>query len=112
MPAEDGVAGARASTGAVPTEPFRVGLLGRGTVGSAFARLLDERADEIERFNGRRPVISGVLTRSRGNFEEILDGADLLVELIGGVEPAREHLLAAMRAGKDLVSANKQLPAR
>ena len=89
--------------------PFRVGLLGHGTVGSAFARLLDERADEIARFNGRRPVISGVLTRSRGNFEEILDGADLLVELIGGLEPAREHLLAAMRAGKDVVSANKQL---
>src|SRR5436190_22234749 len=91
------------------TTPFRVGLLGHGTVGSAFARLLDERAAEIERFSGRRPVSSGVLTRSRGNFEEILDGAHLLVELMGGLEPAREHLLAAMRAGKDVVSANKQL---
>src|SRR2546421_7562824 len=98
-----------AGAGEQAVAPFRVGLLGHGTVGSAFARLLDERADEIERFNGRRPVISGVLTRSRGNFEEILDGADLLVELIGGLEPAREHLLAAMRAGKDVVSANKQL---
>ena len=98
-----------AGAGERAVEPFRVGLLGHGTVGSAFARLLDERAEEIERFNGRRPVISGVLTRSRGNFEEILDGADLLVELMGGVEPAREHLLAAMRAGKDVVSANKQL---
>ena len=39
--------------------PFKVGLLGHGTVGAAFAELLDERADEIERFNGRRPVISG-----------------------------------------------------
>ena len=45
---------------------------GHGTVGSAFAALLDERAEEIARFNGRRPVISGVLTRTRGNFEEIL----------------------------------------
>src|SRR5947207_2958825 len=98
-----------AGAGEQAVAPFRVGLLGHGTVGSAFARLLDERAEEIERFNGRRPVISGVLTRSRGNFEEILDGADLLVELMGGVEPAREHLLAAMRAGKDVVSANKQL---
>jgi len=89
--------------------PFRVGLLGHGTVGSAFARLLDERAAEIERFNGRRPVISGVLTRTRGDFEEILAGADLLVELIGGVEPAREYLLAAMRAGRHIVSANKLL---
>src|SRR5256714_1135265 len=89
--------------------PFRVGLLGHGTVGSAFVRLLDERADEIERFNDRRPVISGVLTRTRGNFEEILSDADLLVELMGGIEPAREFLLAAMQAGKDVVSANKLL---
>jgi homoserine dehydrogenase len=89
--------------------PFRVGLLGHGTVGAAFAVLLDERASEIERFNGRRPVISGVLTRTRGSFEEIFAGADLLVELIGGIEPAREYLLRAMRAGKDVVSANKQL---
>ncbi|HLM86487.1 MAG TPA: homoserine dehydrogenase [Solirubrobacteraceae bacterium] len=89
--------------------PFRVGLLGHGTVGGAFAVLLGERADEIERFNGRRPVISGVLTRTQGDFERILSEADLLVELIGGVEPAREYLLAAMRAGKDVVSANKQL---
>ncbi len=91
------------------SEPFRVGLLGCGTVGSAFVELLEERASEIERFNGRRPVISGVLTRTRGNFEEILSDADLLVELIGGIEPAREYLLTAMRAGKDVVSANKQL---
>src|ERR1035438_189519 len=89
--------------------PFRIGLLGHGTVGSAFAELLDERAAEIERFNGRAPLITGVLTRSRGNFEEVLADADLVVELMGGIEPAREHLLAAMRAGKDVVSANKQL---
>jgi homoserine dehydrogenase len=89
--------------------PLRIGLLGHGTVGSAFAELLDERAAEIERFNGRAPLITGVLTRSRGNFEEVLAEADLVVELMGGIEPAREHLLAAMRAGKDVVSANKQL---
>jgi homoserine dehydrogenase len=88
---------------------FKVGLLGHGTVGSAFSALLDERAAEIARFNGRRPAISGVLTRSSGNFQEILAEADLLVELIGGIEPAREYLLSAMRAGKDVVSANKQL---
>jgi homoserine dehydrogenase len=93
----------------VAADRFNVGLLGHGTVGSAFAVLLEERAGEIERFNGRRPVISGVLTRTRGNFDEILSEADLLVELMGGIEPAREHLLTAMRAGKDVVSANKQL---
>jgi homoserine dehydrogenase len=91
------------------SSPFRIALLGHGTVGSAFATLLDERAGEIERFNGRAPVISGVLTRSRGTFAEILDGADLVVELMGGIEPAREYLLAAMRSGRDVVSANKQL---
>jgi homoserine dehydrogenase len=90
-------------------EPFRIGLLGRGTVGGAFEALLGERADEIERFNGRRPAISGVLTRSRGDYAEILAGADLIVEVMGGTEPAREYLLAAMRSGKDVVTANKQL---
>ncbi|HSZ14540.1 MAG TPA: homoserine dehydrogenase [Solirubrobacteraceae bacterium] len=89
--------------------PFTVGLLGHGTVGAAFAVLLGERADEIERFNGRRPVIGGVLTRSRGDFQEILDSSDLLVEVMGGIEPARGYLLAAMRLGKDVVTANKQL---
>jgi len=89
--------------------PFRVGLLGHGTVGAAFATLLAERADEIERFNGRRPVLGGVLTRSRGDFEEILADADLIVEVMGGIDPARDYLMRAIRAGKDIVSANKQL---
>jgi homoserine dehydrogenase len=88
---------------------FNVGLLGHGTVGSAFAELLVERAGEIERFNGLRPVLSGVLTRSRGSFEEILSDADLIVEVMGGIEPARDYLLRAMRAGKHVVTANKQL---
>jgi homoserine dehydrogenase len=88
---------------------FTIGLLGFGNVGAAFAELLEERADEIERFNGRRPVLGGVLTRSRGDFAEILREADLLVELIGGIEPARAHLLEAMNSGKDVVTANKQL---
>jgi homoserine dehydrogenase len=93
----------------VAAEEFKVGLLGHGTVGSAFATLLAERADEIERFNGRRPVISGVFTRASGDFDEILADADLLVELMGGIEPAKRFLLSAMRVGKDVVTANKQL---
>jgi homoserine dehydrogenase len=97
------------SSESMRAEPFKVGLLGHGTVGSAFAALLDERAGEIERFNGRAPTICGVLTRTRGDFAEILSGADLIVEVMGGIEPAREYLLAAMRAGRDVVSANKQL---
>src|ERR1043165_6707306 len=56
-----------------------------------------------------RPEGAGVLTRSRGSFDEILAGSDLVVELIGGIEPAREYVLRAMQAGKHVVSANKQL---
>src|SRR6476660_840280 len=106
MSSDDRGAGAGAGAAGASPEPFRVGLLGHGTVGAAFAELLLERADEIERFNGRRPVITGVLTRSRGSFEEILDGCDLVVELMGGIEPAREYLLAAMLAGRHVVCAN------
>jgi homoserine dehydrogenase len=88
---------------------YRVGLLGHGTVGAAFAALLAERADAIVPVTGLRPELSGVLTRSRGDFDQILAGSDLIVELIGGTEPARDYVLRAMRAGKHVVSANKLL---
>ncbi|HZO36277.1 MAG TPA: homoserine dehydrogenase [Solirubrobacteraceae bacterium] len=91
---------------------FTIGLLGHGTVGGAFAELVAERADAVEHVTGLRPRIGGVLTRSRGNFDEILRDADLVVELLGGIEPAREHVLAAMRAGRHVVTANKQLLAQ
>ena len=94
---------------AATSEPFRIGLLGHGTVGAAFEALLGERADAVAATVGLRPQLSGVLTRSRGDFEEILAGSDLIVELIGGIEPARDYVLRAMRAGKHVVSANKQL---
>jgi homoserine dehydrogenase len=90
-------------------ETFRVGLLGHGTVGAAFARLLEERADAIVPVTGLRPVLSGVLTRSQGDFESILEGSDLVVELMGGLDPTRDYVLRAMRAGRHVVSANKQL---
>jgi homoserine dehydrogenase len=95
-----------------PSKPVRIGLLGRGTVGGAFAELVAERAAAVEAACGRRPEISGVLTRGEGDFDEVLAGSDLIVELIGGTEPAREHVLAALRAGKPVVTANKQLLAR
>jgi homoserine dehydrogenase len=91
------------------SEPFRVGLLGHGTVGSAFDRLLNERADAIAATTGRRPEIAGVLTRTRGSFGEIVAEANAIVELIGGIEPAREYVLTALEAGKPVVTANKQL---
>jgi homoserine dehydrogenase len=88
---------------------FRIGLLGHGTVGSSFAKLLEERADAIETEVALRPVLSGVLTRSRGDFDEILEGSDLIVELMGGLDPTRDYVLRAMEAGRHVVTANKQL---
>jgi homoserine dehydrogenase len=93
-------------------ETYKVGLLGHGTVGAAFEALLAERADAVAAVTGLRPELSGVLTRSRGNFEELLNGSDLVVELIGGIDPARDYVLRAMRAGKHVVSANKLLLAQ
>jgi homoserine dehydrogenase len=88
---------------------FRVGLLGHGTVGGALHELIGERADAIEATTGMRPEVSGVLTRSRGSFEEIVAGSDLVAELIGGLEPARTYILEAIRAGRHVVTANKQV---
>lgn len=94
------------------SEKLRIGLLGRGTVGSAFDELVAERAAQIEAATGRQPEITGVLTRSRGDFGEILPDADVIVELMGGTDTAREHVLAALKAGKPVVTANKQLLAQ
>src|ERR1700722_5993419 len=69
---------------------FKVGLLGYGTVGAAFAALLEQRAVHVERITGRMPVLSEALTTSKGSFPEILESSDAIVELIGGIEPARE----------------------
>jgi len=88
---------------------FRVGVLGAGTVGAAFRELVEARADAIGAEMGLRPEISGVLTRSGGDFEDILERSDLIVELIGGTEPALDFALRTLRAGRHLVTANKQL---
>ncbi len=88
---------------------FRIGLLGHGTVGAAFAQLLAERADEIETLTGRRPELAGVLTRASGDVEQILAASELVVELIGGIDPARDYVTRALQAGRHVVTANKQL---
>jgi homoserine dehydrogenase len=91
------------------SEPFRVGLLGHGTVGAAFATLLEERAGAVEAETGQRPELSGILTRSRGDFEDILERSDLIVELMGGIEPTRDFVLRALESRRHVVTANKQL---
>src|SRR3954466_10541995 len=90
-------------------EAFRIGLLGHGTVGSAFEELLEARADAIEAEVGLRPELSGVLTRSSGDFDDILERSHLVVELMGGIDPTREYVLRALGAGRHVVTANKQL---
>jgi homoserine dehydrogenase len=90
----------------------RIGLLGRGTVGGAFAELVEARADAVAEVAGSRPSIAGVLRRSEGDFDEILSGSDIVVELIGGTDPARDYVLRALEAGKHVVTANKQLIAQ
>ena len=50
-----------------------------------------------------------MLTRSRGEFEDILERSDLIVELMGGIDPTRDYVLRALEAGRHVVTANKQL---
>ncbi|HWW68076.1 MAG TPA: homoserine dehydrogenase [Solirubrobacterales bacterium] len=88
-----------------------VGLLGRGTVGSAFVDEFNATADSIAESLGKRPVISGILRRSEGDFEQILRDSDVVVELMGGLDPARGYVEKALNAGCDVVTANKQLVA-
>src|SRR5919112_3937344 len=94
------------------SEPARIGVLGKGTVGGAFAEQLAERAFQVEAISGRRPELSGVLSRSDGVFEEILRDSEIVVELIGGTDPARHYVLEALAAGRHVVTANKQLIAQ
>jgi homoserine dehydrogenase len=95
-----------------PSKPVQIGLLGRGNVGAAFAELLSDRGAAVEAATGRRAEIAGVLTRGEGDFGQILERSDLVVELLGGTEPTREYVLAALRAGRPVVTANKQLLAQ
>jgi homoserine dehydrogenase len=107
---------------AAPAE-LTVALLGGGTVGSQVARLLRESADDLTARSGARLRLTGVgvrdASRSRDGIElglltddlEALatSGADVVVELLGGIEPARSLILAAMEAGSSVVTANKAL---
>jgi homoserine dehydrogenase len=96
----------------VSRSALRIGLLGHGTVGRAFERLLADRAERVAELTGRVPEISGVLTTTSGEFDQILEHSDLIVELIGGVEPAHDYVRRSLEAGRDVVTGNKQLLSR
>jgi homoserine dehydrogenase len=93
-------------------ETVNVGILGKGTVGGAFRELLEERAEMVEEVSGRRPKVTGVLSSDQGDFDEILAASDIVVELIGGTDPARDYVTRALREGRHVVTANKQLLAQ
>jgi homoserine dehydrogenase len=95
-----------------PNGDVHVGILGKGTVGGAFQELLTDRAEMVAEVSGRRPKLTGVLSSKRGDFDEILAASDIIVELIGGVDPARDYVTRALRAGRHVVTANKQLIAQ
>lgn len=106
-------------------KPLGVGLLGLGTVGSAVARAFAERAGQLDKAAGRplRLVAAAVREPARprdagdvpvtGDPFTILDdpAIDVVVEVIGGLEPARDLVLAAFERGKHVVTANKELVA-
>ena len=109
----------------VAEETVRVGLLGCGHVGSALVRLIDEHADVIESRAGVRIEITRVAVRNlarerdvpipAGRFTHDAEGVvadpavDVVVEVIGGIEPARSLITEALKAGKPVVTANKEL---
>ena len=105
--------------------PLRIGLLGLGTVGQGVVRVARRNAEEIARRAGREVVITAASARDPARPRDCdLDGirieadpmavvqagdVDVVVELIGGVEPAGSLLRAAVDAGKPVVTANKAL---
>lgn len=108
--------------------PARVGLLGCGNVGSALARLIDEHADVIAARAGVGIEIARVAVRDVKKSRDVrvppdrftgdpLDlvrdpDIDVIVEMMGGVDPARELITEALKSGKSVVTANKELIAR
>ncbi|MDQ3384851.1 MAG: homoserine dehydrogenase [Actinomycetota bacterium] len=111
----------------MPPSSIRIGLLGCGNVGAALVTLIAAHGDTIERRTGLRLQVDRVAVRNLGKDRPVdlpasaftHDAADvvadpdidLVVEAIGGIEPARTLVLDALKAGKPVVTANKELVA-
>ena len=105
-------------------EPLKVALLGCGVVGSSVARMLTQHADDLAARVGRRLELVGIAVRrakkDRSDLpvdpslfttdaDALVERADIVIEVIGGIEPARSLILKAMKHGASVVSANKAL---
>jgi len=111
-------------------KPLQVGLLGMGTVGMGTWKVLRRNAEEIARRAGRPIRITWIAERALDIAREATRGVDgvnitddaavvlahpdvdIVVELIGGIEPAKSFVLKAIANGKHVVTANKALLAR
>jgi homoserine dehydrogenase len=111
----------------MPPRPLRVALLGCGVVGTEVARLLTRHADDYAARVGRPLELAGIAVRRAGRERPGLDPAlfttdarglvagsaagpiDVAIEVIGGIEPARSLILAALEHGASVVTANKAL---
>jgi homoserine dehydrogenase len=105
---------------------LKVALLGCGTVGSQVARILLEDAEALAARSGARLELAGIAVRNpeakrdvdlprelfTADAEKLVDSADLVVELMGGIEPARTLILRAIRNGASVVTGNKALLAQ
>ena len=123
MTGTTGSTGPAGSTGSRPT--LKIAMLGCGVVGSQVARLLVEQADDLAPRVGARLELAGIAVRRvshprAATIDRALLTADahalvtrpdvdIVVEVIGGIEPARSLLLAALKNGKPVVTANKAL---
>jgi homoserine dehydrogenase len=107
-----------------PLTPLRVAMLGCGVVGSEVARLIIEQAADLRARVGRPLELVGIAVRRDDRDRPGIDpelfttdakalvnreDIDLVIELIGGIEPARSLILAALRHGASVVTANKAL---
>ncbi|BDV30144.1 homoserine dehydrogenase [Microbacterium terricola] len=102
---------------------LRVALLGAGAVGSQVAGLMRQHADELADRAEARLELVGIAVRDidaprdtdlprellTTDAESLIVGADIVIELIGGIEPARTHILQALNSGADVVTGNKAL---
>jgi homoserine dehydrogenase len=116
--------GGGASVSESDKRPLRVALLGCGVVGTAVARMLTDNAVDLAARVGRPLEIVGIAVRRAGkdrsatgvdpalfttDAEDLVTRADVVVEVIGGIEPARSLILRAMEHGAGVVTANKAL---